>query len=105
MTAAIPQRGATCLVAVATGVLPDGNGGFGPCPDLLTDKEAVRYLRLDQRGMDKGLQTLRYYCGKGLLRGTQVGRWKRFIRSELDRFLRELAEREYERRQRRATGA
>ncbi len=27
-------------------VLPDGNGGFVPCPELMTQDELVRYLRL-----------------------------------------------------------
>jgi len=27
-------------------VLPDGNGGFVPCPDLLTEEELIQYLRI-----------------------------------------------------------
>ncbi len=29
-------------------VLPDGNGGFTPCPRLLTEDELIRFLRIDQ---------------------------------------------------------
>ncbi|HOI55828.1 MAG TPA: helix-turn-helix domain-containing protein [Phycisphaerae bacterium] len=81
------STGLSCLIADASSVLPDGKGGFTPCPTVLTAEEAVRYLRLDELGMEKGLQALRYYCGKGLLRGTQVGRWRRYLRLELDQFL------------------
>jgi len=56
-------------------VLPDGKGGFTLCPELLTEEEAVRYLRLDNNGNWK--QTLRYYREKKKLRGT---------RKELDDF-------------------
>ena len=27
-------------------VLPDGNGGFTPCPELMTEEELIRYLRI-----------------------------------------------------------
>jgi len=26
--------------------LPDGNGGFTPCPELLTEKELISFLRI-----------------------------------------------------------
>lgn len=32
----------------APAVLPDGNGGFTPCPDLLTEDELIRFLRISQ---------------------------------------------------------
>ena len=53
-------------------VLPDGQGGFTPCPELLTEAEAVRFLRLE--GEPNPSRTLRYYREKGLLGATQVGR-------------------------------
>jgi len=56
-----------------------------PCPELLTEEEAVRYLRLD--GERNARRTLKYYREKGLLRGTAVGRHLRYRRVELDRFL------------------
>lgn len=56
-----------------------------PCPELLTEREAVRYLRLDD---DKNpSRTLRYYRERGLLKGTIVGRHLLYRRIELDRFL------------------
>ena len=57
------------------------------CPELLTEEEAIRYLRLDVDGPKNPEATLRRYRDMGLLRGTQVGRRVRYRRVELDRFL------------------
>jgi hypothetical protein len=73
-------------------VLPDGNGGYGPCPELLTENEAVRYLRLDSTGVRDPRQSLRFYREKGLLKATRVGRCLRYRRIELDRLLERLTE-------------
>jgi len=73
-------------------VLPDGNGDLFPCPELLTEEEAIRYLRLDIDGPAKPSLTLRYYREKGLLRATRVGRRLRYRRVELDRLLECLTE-------------
>jgi len=58
-----------------------------PCPELLTEQEAVRYLRLDVDGPARPEFTLRYYREKGLLKATRVGRRLRYRRVELDRLL------------------
>ncbi|MBI3835652.1 MAG: helix-turn-helix domain-containing protein [Planctomycetes bacterium] len=71
-------------------VLPDGNGGFHPCPELLIEIEAIRYLRLDIEGPNKPTLTLRYYRERGLLRATRVGRRLRYRREELDHLLERL---------------
>ena len=71
-------------------VLPDGNGGFTPCPEVLTEEEAIRYLRLDVDGPAKPELTLRHYREKGLLRATKVGRRLRYRRVELDHMLEKL---------------
>ena len=62
----------------------------GPCPELLTEEEAVRYLRLDIDGPAKPTLTLRYYREKGLLRATRVGRKLRYRRVELDDLMAKL---------------
>ena len=66
--------------------LPDGNGGCTPCPELLTEAEAIRYVRLDAASKNPE-RTLRYYREKGLLRPTQIGRHLFYLRAELDEFL------------------
>ena len=58
-----------------------------PCPELLTEAEAIRYLRLDADGPANPSATLRHYRGRGLLKGTKIGRRLRYRRVELDAFL------------------
>ena len=67
-------------------VLPDGNGGYTPCPELLTEIEAIRYLRLDRQKADP-FKTLRYYRGEKKLRATKIGNNLLLSRKELDRFI------------------
>lgn len=60
-------------------------------PELLTEAEAVRYLRLDTiRGLRNPGETLARYRAMGLLRGTQVSKSVFYRRVELDRFLERL---------------
>jgi hypothetical protein len=33
---------------VTSVVLPDGNGGFTPCPELLTEDELINFLRIPE---------------------------------------------------------
>jgi len=68
-------------------VLPDGQGGFSPCPTVLTEPEAIRYLRLDTVGHKSPAQTLRYYREKKKLKATQIGRKLFYTRKSLDDFL------------------
>jgi hypothetical protein len=63
-----------------------------PCPELLTEQEAIRYLRLDLIDTDDPAGTLRYYRKQGLLRATQVGKCIRYRRIELERLLDRLTE-------------
>ena len=63
-----------------------------PCPELLTEQEAVRYLRLDAINTEEPTAALRYYRRKGLLRATQVGKCIRYRRIELDRLLDRLTD-------------
>ncbi len=66
-------------------VLPDGNGGFTACPEVLTEDEAIRYLRLD--GAPNPSRTLKYYRERGVLRATSIGRRLLYRRVELDGFI------------------
>ncbi len=63
--------------------MPDGS----PVPDLLTEEEAIIYLRLDQRGPKNARNTLKYYRDEGLLKPTRVGRKYCYQRKELLEFL------------------
>ena len=62
---------------------PDG----APVPDLLTEEEAIRFLRLDEGGTKHPETSLEYYRSEGLLRGTRVGKRLRYLKSELFEFL------------------
>lgn len=63
-----------------------------PCPELLTEDEAVRYLRLDLVDIENPHETLRRYRKQGLVRGTQVGKCIRYRRAELEHFLSRVTE-------------
>lgn len=63
-----------------------------PCPELLTEDEAVQYLRLDTIDVKDPAGTLAYYRRKGVLRATQVGKCVRYRRIELDRLLEYLTD-------------
>ena len=71
----------------APAVIPDGNGGFQPCPELLTEQETIRYLRLDDGSAPEPERTLKYYRDKGELVAIKVGRKNRYRRQDLDAFL------------------
>lgn len=58
-----------------------------PVPDLLTEEEAVRFLRLDIDGPKDPSATLKHYRDKNMLRGTRIGRRYRYWRAELLKFI------------------
>lgn len=70
-------------------VLPDGNGGFTPCPELLTEHQAILYLGLDKQKADP-VKTLTYYREKKLLKATKIGKNLFYSRKELDRFIEKM---------------
>ena len=74
-------------------ILPGSDGIARLCPELLTEHEAVQFLRLDVEGPDNPTKTLQYYREQGLLRGTRVGKRLRYQRKELLSFLDKLTER------------
>lgn len=63
-----------------------------PCPEVMTEAEVVKYLRLDLINTKNPETTLQYYRSKGLLRGTQIGKCVRYRRVEVERFLELLTE-------------
>ena len=36
------------LLSLTSSVFPDGNGGFPPCPELLTEDELINFLRIPE---------------------------------------------------------
>ena len=68
-------------------ILPDGNGGFTPCPELLTEEEAIRFLRLDIDKDTAPATTMKYYRDKGELIAIKVGKMNRYRRKDIEYFL------------------
>ena len=64
---------------------PDGR----PVPEVLTEQEAILFLRLDD-GPKHPEQTLQYYRSEGLLKGVRIGRKLRYTKTEMLRFLERL---------------
>ncbi len=64
-----------------------------PVPELLTESEAIRFLRLDVDGPKNPAATLKHYRDLGYLRATRVGQYNRYLKTELIRFLNLLTER------------
>ena len=60
-----------------------------PVPEVLTEQEAIEFLRLDD-GPKHPEQTLQYYRSEGLLKGVRIGRKLRYTKTEMLRFLERL---------------
>jgi hypothetical protein len=73
------------IPSVAPAILPGPQPSL--CPEVLTEEEAIRYLRLDLIDIKEPADTLRRYRAEGKLRGTQIGKCVRYRRVELERFL------------------
>jgi hypothetical protein len=68
-------------------VLPDGNGGFEPCPTLLTEDELIRFLRIPETSKAQNfhnvIENLKrmhglpriHICGKTLFPREAVMKW------------------------------
>ena len=81
-------------------VIPDGEGGYEPCPPLLTEEQAIRYLRIDTLKVKNPAKTLERYRGLGYLKATRIGNVNFYTRESLDEFLANKTNLTYERRKR-----
>ena len=75
------------LMFSAHAVLPDGNGGFIPCPELMTEQELVVFLRIpeiskadDYSNVIANLKRMHdlpriHLCGKTLYPTREVMKW------------------------------
>ena len=71
------------IVYVGTIYSPNGK----PVPEVLTEEEAVRFLRIDTTGVKKTNLTLRYYREQGFLQATQIGKKLFYTKQALLHFL------------------
>lgn len=56
-------------------------------PELLTEQEAIHFLRLDTDTIKTPHRTLKYYRDKGQLRGTRIGNNFCYTKKELLAFI------------------
>jgi len=87
------NRGAAatyCRLSIVTpAILPDGDGGFTPCPELLTEEELIAFLRIpkvsksqDYHNVIENLKRMHdlpriHICGKLLYPREAVKEWIR----------------------------
>jgi hypothetical protein len=76
-------------IYVGTVHFPDGR----PLPEVVTEEEAIVFLRLDIDGPKDARRTLKHYRDKGSLHGTRIGKHLRYSKTELLRFIDEMTER------------
>ena len=69
--------------------MPDGS----PVPELLTEQELLKFLRLDTNGPANPSETLKYYWDEGLLRATRISRRYLYQKKEVLLFLDRLTAR------------
>lgn len=79
------------IVIICLGPILPGDPPI-PAPELMTESEAIRYLRLDTVDISDPTSTLRRYRDMNLLRATQVSKRLFYRRLELDRFLERVTE-------------
>ena len=73
--------------AIALSWMPDGNGSFQPTPDLLTQKEAIRFLRLDTIQTRFPQNTLQRYRKESGLKTVQLGKQILYPKKTLEEFI------------------
>ena len=72
--------------AQALSWMRDGNGGWIPTPSVLTEEEAILYLRLDKQKANPK-KTLQYYREKKILKAAKIGNNLLYSRVALDKFV------------------
>ncbi len=73
--------------AIALSWMSDGNGSFQPTPDILTQKEAIRFLRLDTTRTRFPQNTLQRYRKESGLKTVQIGRQILYPKKGLEEFI------------------
>ena len=81
-------------IYIGPSYMPSGS----PVPDLLTEEEAIIYLRLDKDGPANPKKTLKHYRDEGMLRATRIGKKYCYQRKELLKFLDMATERTNQKR-------
>ena len=64
--------------------MPDGR----PAPEVMTQEDAIQFLRLNDANLKNPATTLQYYRDKGELNGIRIGKTIRYTKEDLLNFLR-----------------
>jgi hypothetical protein len=82
-----PERVKTLVAPTTHAILPDGNGCFMPCPELLTEEELILFLRIakvskatDYHNVIENLKRMHglpriHICGKPLYPIEAIRKW------------------------------
>lgn len=83
----LSERPKSALGLMTPAVLPNDDGGFTPCPDLLTEEELIRFLRIpeisaakDYRNVIENLKRVHdlpriHICGRALYSREAIKDW------------------------------
>ena len=64
--------------------------GGQPTPEVMTEAELIKFLRLEEIGVKNPAGTLRYYREKGKLCATRISNHNLYTRTSALEFLKEL---------------
>jgi hypothetical protein len=73
--------------------MPDGK----PVPEVMLESELITFLRLNELGVKKPANTLRYYREQGKLKATRIGNRNAYTRTAACEFLQEMTKKNSER--------
>jgi hypothetical protein len=80
------NNGEKLIIAISS-VMPDGNGGWQPVPEVMLENELIKFLRLEELGIKNPVNTLRYYRERGKLHATRIGNRNAYTRRAACEFL------------------
>ena len=72
--------------------LPDGS----PAPFIMTEEEAIKFLRIDTNNTKHPEMTIQHYINQGLLTPITIGKCRKYPLSELIKFIERLSDKKQE---------
>ncbi len=90
LVAPVPALSMFLVKMEATIYMPDGNGGLQPCPEVMLECELIKFLRLEELGINNPVNTLRYYRERGKLLATTIGGRNVYTRKSACEFLEKM---------------
>lgn len=72
--------------------LPDGS----PAPYIMTEEEAIKFLRIDTNQTKHPEMTIQHYINQGLLIPVTIGKYRKYPLTELVKFIERLSDKKHE---------